>query len=256
MTTGGIGRRAVIAIVVALGLVAAACGGGSGDDRGARLRVFAAASLTDAFRELAAAFELANPAFEVELNLAGSAALVTQIEAGAPFDVFASANEVIADRLAAAGLTGAGSTFATNELAIVVPAGNPGAITDLSDFEDDDLFLGLCSAGVPCGDLAEEALQAAAITASIDTREPNVRALLTKVETGELDGGLVYRTDVLAAGDAVLGLDLPAGLPATTTYPITLATEPADRDGGEAFVRFVLGDEGRRILAEHGFGAP
>ena len=111
-------------------------------------------------------------------------------------------------------------TFVANQLQIAVPAGNPGGVTGLADFADADLLIGLCAEEVPCGQFGREALANAGVTPSIDTNEPDVRSLLTKVEAGELDAGIVYVTDVLSAGDAVEGIEIPADENVIATYPI------------------------------------
>ena len=222
----------MVAIVVLL----AACGG----DRDP-LEVFAASSLTDAFGDIEIAFE-AEHDVDVVLNLAASSALREQVLAGAPADVFASANRANLDAV-----TDESQVFATNRLQIVVPAANPGDVDGIDDLARDDLLVGLCAVEVPCGELAREALDRAGVTASVDTEEPDVRSLLAKVATGELDVGIVYRTDVLAAGDDVRGIDLDVA----ATYPIAALT-----DDGDDFVEFVLSDEGQAILADNGFGPP
>ena len=218
--------------------------------------VFAAASLTDAFGELGTAFEEEHPEVTVELSFGASSGLREQILAGAPADVFASANASNMDQVVEAGAAVDPSAFVTNQLQIVVPAGNPEGIAGLADFARDELLLGLCAEEVPCGQLALEALAAAAVTPSVDTAEPDVRSLLTKVEAGELDGGIVYETDVLAAGDAVEGIEIPAAQNVTATYPIAALAEAAEPEAAAAFIVFVLSDEGLAILESYGFGAP
>ncbi len=253
--------RSAVALL-ALAPPVAACGRSNGDQAGVTgaatvVDVFAAASLTDAFADLALAFESTGQGYDVELNLGGSASLRAQILAGAPADVFASANtEVMADVAAAGAVTGPATVFATNRLAIAVPLGNPGDVRGLDDFERAELFLGICSTGVPCGDLADSVFAAAGLEPSLDTTESDVRSLLTKVSAGELDAGLVYATDVLAAADEVEGIEIPTGPSAETAYPIAVMSEAADPEGARAFVEFVLSADGRAILDRHGFGGP
>ena len=182
--------------------------------------MFAAASLTDAFEEVGTAFEAANPGRTVEFNFAASSALREQILAGAPADVFASANTSNMDQVVEGGAAAEPETFVKNLLQIAVPAGNPAGVTGLADFANADLLIGLCAEEVPCGEFGREALANAGVTPSIDTNEPDVRSLLTKVEAGELDAGIVYVTDVLSAGDAVEGIDIPADDNVIATYPI------------------------------------
>jgi molybdate transport system substrate-binding protein len=232
-------------------LLVTACGDGDDDERS--VTVFAAASLTDAFDAIGEAFETADPGVEVELAYAGSSALREQILGGAPADVFASANASTMEQVLEAGEAGSAETFARNRLAIAVPAGNPAGITGLADFAEEDLLLGLCAEEVPCGQFGREALDAAGVTPALDTEEPDVRSLLGKVEAGELDAGLVYVTDVLAAGEDVDDVAIPDEHNVVATYPIAVLRSASDVDLAEAFVAFVLSDEGQGILASFGF---
>jgi molybdate transport system substrate-binding protein len=240
-------RRGFVAVGV-LALLAGGCGD-DGDDapesgRSGSITVFAAASLSDAFDEIGDAFEEANLDVTVELNYAGSSSLREQILAGAPADVFASADpstmEPISDDA---------TTFVENQLQIAVAAGNPAGVTGLADFADRDLLIGLCAEEVPCGRFARQALASAGVTPAIDTNEPDVRSLLTKVEAGELDAGIVYVTDVRSS-DGVDGIEIPPEHDVVARYPIAALT---DSEVAEAFVAFVLSDEGQDILASHGF---
>ena len=250
------------AALMALMALIGACGPGDRGDDGtaATLRVFAAASLTDAMSDLVMAFERNDPGTTVELNLAGSPTLRAQILEGAPADVVATANPAVLDDLVAAGMVGPGpAVFATNRLVLALAPGNPGRIDGLADLTDSDLFLGLCASGVPCGDLADRTLTRAGIEAQPDTREPDVRALLTKVAAGELDVGLVYATDLsteLARAEGVDGLELEPDLDAVTRYPAAVLAGAAEPERATAFVEFLVGGEGQAILADHGFGPP
>ena len=217
----------------------------------------AAASLTDAFAEVEAEFESANPGVDVVLNLAGSSALREQILEGAPADVFASANTSNMDQLAEAGEVARESQiFVRNLLQIAVPSGNPAGVTGLEDFGRDELLIGLCAEDVPCGDFAREALANAGVTPAIDTNEPDVRALLTKVEAGELDAGITYVTDVAPTDGAVDGVDIPEDVNVVADYPIAVLANAPNPDAASAFVDFVLSDEGQAILTKFGFAAP
>lgn len=220
------------------------------------ITVFAAASLTDAFDEVGAAFEEANPDVSIEFNYGASSALREQILSGAPADVFASANTSNMDQVVEEGAASNPEEFVTNQLQIVVPAGNPGQVSGLDDFADGDLFIGLCAEEVPCGELGREALDDAEVTPAVDTDEPDVRALLTKVEAGELDAGIVYVTDVLAAGGAVEGIEIPAEDNVTATYPVATLSDSGNATVADAFVEFVLADEGQQILESYGFDSP
>ena len=247
-------RGKVMAVLCAATLVFAACGDDEGDaaETGS-ITVFAAASLTETFAAVGEAFQAANPGVTVEFNFAGSSALREQILAGAPADVFASANTSNMDQVVEGGAASDPAPFVENQLQIAVPAGNPAGVTGLADFANGDLLIGLCAEEVPCGQFGREALANAGITPAIDTNEPDVRSLLTKVESGDLDAGIVYRTDVLSAGDAVEGIDIPADQNVIATYPIAALTEAANPEVAAAFVAFVLSPEGQAILADYGF---
>jgi len=233
-------------------MVTVSCGGSLSE-----VRVSAAASLTDAFTEIEAAFEAAHPGVDVVLNFGGSSALREQIIEGAPVDVFASANMSIMESVATAGeVTGDPRVFARNLLEIAVPLDNPGNVTGLADFSRQDLLIGLCAEGVPCGDFGRQALEKAGVVPSIDSNEPDVRALLTKIELGELDAGIVYVTDVTAAEGQVEGIEIPASENILATYPIAVLASAPNLDGAGAFVEFVLSDTGEAVLSRHGFAAP
>jgi molybdate transport system substrate-binding protein len=255
----------LLAVVSVPALVLAACGDDD-DDAGSTMdaaaaepalegdiTVFAAASLTDAFTELGTTFESDNPDVAIEFNFGASSALREQILAGAPADVFASANTSNMDDVVDAGAASDPQDFATNVLEIAVPAGNEAGVSGVDDFADPDLLIGLCAEEVPCGEFGREALANAGVNPSVDTNEPDVRSLLTKVEAGDLDAGIVYVTDVMAAGDAVEGIDIPADDNVVATYPIAALTDAASPDVADAFVEFVLSDEGQDILQSYGF---
>jgi molybdate transport system substrate-binding protein len=248
----------LLAGIVAGGVVVASCGGDNDDAEGDErtITVFAAASLTDAFEEIGDAFEAADRGVTVEFNFAASSALREQILAGAPADVFASANTSNMDQVVDGGGATGPSDFVENRLQIAVPAGNPGNVTGLADFADDDLLIGLCAEAVPCGQFGREALARAGVTPSVDTNEPDVRSLLTKLEAGDLDAGIVYVTDVMSAGDAVEGIDITEEQNVVAVYPIAALTESGNPDVADAFVEFVLSGEGQEILASYGFTLP
>lgn len=206
--------------------------------------VFAAASLTESFEQIAQAFEDANPGTDVVFNFGGSSGLAVQLSEGAPADVFAAASP---SAMNAANRGGEPIVFATNVLQIAVPAGNPGGVSGLADFANPDLAIALCEVEVPCGGGAAKLFDASGITPSVDTYEQDVKAVLTKIALGEVDAGVVYVTDVVTA-DAVDGIPVDSE---PVDYPIAALT-----DRGQAFIDFVMSAEGQRILAEAGFGAP
>ena len=261
-------RAGALALAVAAALTGCAASGASGvsgasespapaaDAAPSTLTVFAAASLTEAFDALAARFEARHPNIDVVLNYGGSGTLAQQIVEGAPVDVFASAAEPPMQEVVNAGLTADPVVFATNTLELVVPAGNPGGVTGLADLERDELRIALCDESVPCGAASAELLGRQGVTAAPDTLEPDVKAVLTKVVLGEVDAALVYRTDVLAAGDPIESIDVPGAASVVNRYPITALAEPGDPRAAAEFVDFVTGGEGRTVLARAGFGAP
>ena len=227
------------------------------------ITVFAAASLTQTFTEIADDFEEANPSVTVELNFAGSSDLVTQITEGAPADVFASADLRNYTKLAEAGLTaGDAVNFATNTLTIAVPARNPAEIGNLSDLADADVKTVICAPQVPCGAATVTVTEAAGIVLTPVSEESSVTDVLGKVSSGEADAGLVYVTDVLAAGDEVEAIEFPESSSAVNTYPIVaVADSGADAAANtsaiaQAFIQYVTGTAGLGVRAEAGFGPP
>jgi molybdate transport system substrate-binding protein len=260
------GRR-LLATVAALALFTAACGDddtsspgtapGAGGDVAGEVTVFAAASLTDAFTEIGDAFTAANPDVEVAFNFAGSSALAAQILEGAPADVFASA-----DLANMATLTDADATrtapvvFTTNLAQIIVEAGNPQGITGVADLADPELLVISCAPEVPCGRYAQQILDNAGVTVEFRSFEENVRAVVSKVTLGEADAGIVYVTDVINAGDAAEGVEVPAEVNVVAEYPAAVTAEAPNPAAAQAFVDFLLSDEGRSILESYGFVSP
>ena len=229
-----------------------AAGGVSGD-----IVVFGAASLTDTFTELGEQFEAENPDARVTFNFGASSALAQQIISGAPADVFASASPATMQQVTDEDLAaGEPVVFVSNRLEIVVPAGNPAGITGLEDFTNEDLTIALCAEEVPCGAASVKVFEAAGLTPAPDTYEEDVRATLTKAELDEVDAALVYRTDVIVAGDSVEGIDFPESGEAINDYPIALLSEAPNSEAGQAFIDFVLSEAGRTVLGDAGFDLP
>ena len=222
------------------------------------ITVFAAASLKATFTELADEFEAANPGVTVELNFAGSSDLVTQITEGAPADVFASADEKNMAKLTDAGLADADApvNFATNVLEIAVPPGNPAGIETFADLANPDVKTVVCAPEVPCGAATVTVEEATGVTLAPVSEESSVTDVLGKVTSGEADAGLVYVTDVIAAGDAVEGIEFPESSDAVNTYPITVVKASEAAEVAQAFVDLVTGSEGQEVLADAGFGTP
>lgn len=247
--------RLVLAVVTVLAVLSACGDDGDGEESSRTVTVYAAASLTTTFERIAEEFEAENEDVEVELGFGGSSDLVAQIQEGAPADVFASADPANMDKLGA--LQGQEpEAFATNSLQIAVAPGNPLGITGLADLAGEDVALVVCAPEVPCGAAAQRAAEAAGTTLSPVSEEQSVTDVLGKVTSGEADAGLVYVTDVIAADGDVEGVDFPEASAAVNTYPIATVEGSDGADLAEAFVALVLGETGRSILAEAGFGAP
>jgi molybdate transport system substrate-binding protein len=226
--------------------------GASGD-----LVVFAAASLTQVFNQIAGDFEASHPGVKISLQFDGSSTLARQIVEGAPADVFASADQTTMDTVVSAGLIVKPVDFTSNSLVLAVPAGNPAGITSIDDLADPAVALLVCAPDVPCGSIATRICDAAGLTVSPVSQEPNVSAVVTKLELGEADAGFVYSTDVAASDGQLVAIDLSAALTglASTTYPLGIVQTSANPQLAEEFTTYLLGDDAREILAQAGFGA-
>lgn len=238
--------------VLALSLLAA-CFGGDGDDGRRTLDVLAAASLTEPFTQIAEQLEADDPDLDVRLSFAGSADLVAQVEAGAPADVLATADEATMAKVAADALDGEPQVFATNRLTIVVPPGNPGRVATAADLGSVDTVL--CASAVPCGALAQEVLAGLDVTVRPVSEEQSVKDVLGKVAAGEADAGVVYVSDARAAGDRVETVELEGAAEHLNRYPVAVL---ADGDAALArrFVEAVTGPDGQRVLRAAGLGTP
>lgn len=242
------GVMAVVALLLLSG-----CRPESGTGGREEIVVSAAASLAQAFAEIEAEFEELNPDVDVVLNTGGTSALREQILAGVDADVFASADSANMEAVASAGeVLGEPRLLALNSLEIAVPSGNPAGVTGLVDFSRSEPFLGLCAPEVPCGSFAREALERAGIDPAIDTEEPDVRALLTKLEAGELDAGIVYVTDVIAS-PMVVGIAIPADVNVAAEYHIAVLQRSDRPQLADDFVEFALSEAGQAILGGFGF---
>jgi molybdate transport system substrate-binding protein len=247
----------------------AGCGGGNDTSGGSApsagagsavvtggITVFAAASLTESFTQIGKDFEAANPGSTVKFNFAGSSALATQINQGAPADVFASAAPKNMQTVTDAGnADGALATFVKNQLVIAVAKGNPKGITGLDDLAKPGIKVALCAPEVPCGAAAEKALAAANVTIKPVTLEQDVKAALSKVTLGEVDAALVYRTDAKAE-PKVDAVEFPESASAINEYPIVVLKNAPNKGGAQAFVAYVLSDRGKTVLVAAGFQAP
>jgi molybdate transport system substrate-binding protein len=219
--------------------------------------VFAAASLKPAFTAIGEQFTTAHPGSQIEFSFAGSADLVTQLTQGAPADIFASADTTTMDRAATAGLlSGAPVDFAANTLEIVVAPGNPKGVTSVKDLAQPGLLVVTCAPQVPCGSATRTVQRAAGVALNPVSEESQVTDVLNKVRSGQADAGLVYVTDVIAAGDAVTGVAFPESAAAVNTYPVALLKDSPHPDLARTFIDLVTGAAGQQILAGFGFGKP
>ena len=267
--TSNANRR--LLMVVCMLVLVALTGCNSGDlkraEEAGEVIVFAAASLTESFGEIARQFEIANPGVKVVLNLAGSQQLVHQLSQGAPADVFASADE---EQMAAAievdrVKPGNQQPFAGNELALIFPASNPAGLRTLSDLARPGLQLVLAAPEVPAGHYAELFLDTVAadpgfgpifresVLANVVSYEENVRAVLSKVQLGEADGGIVYKSDVVPGSNReVSQLQIPTHLNIQASYVIAPLVDSENSRLARKFVAYVLSAEGQEVLVDNG----
>ena len=230
---------------------------GAGGTPSGTLTVFAAASLKATFTELARTFEAEHPGTKVTLSFAGSSDLAGQLSQGAPADVFASADTANMKKVQDAGLAdGTPKDFATNALAIAVPPGNPAGIASLQDLARPGIKLVTCARQVPCGAATAKVAQAAGLALSPVSEENAVTDVLGKVTSGEADAGLVYGTDIKAAGSSAKGIPFPEAGSAVNTYPIAGVATGRNKATAQAFLDLVTGPEGQKVLAAAGFGPP
>ena len=231
------------------------------------LNVFAAASLTDAFTEIGKNFEAANPGVTVTFNFAGSQALRTQIEEGAPADVFASANITEIDALVTDGFIAKGSSqvFLNNKLIVILPAKNTATLTKLEDLAKPGIKIVLAAEEVPVGKYARQALDQMnaqfgadfkdKVLANVVSNEDNVKQVVAKVQLDEADAGIVYTSDAVAAPD-LKTIEIPAKLNVIAQYPIAVLRKSVKTNLATAFIEYILSTEGQSVLQKWGFASP
>ncbi|WP_153011671.1 molybdate ABC transporter substrate-binding protein [Serinicoccus chungangensis] len=259
MSRGGHAASArLLALLAAASLTLAACTRDAAQPDNAdeprdalTLTVLAASSLTDVLEPVVDGFEVDHPGLTVRASFAASSTVVQQVNEGAPADVVALAGESSLEPLEEGRRRGPVSLFATNQLEIAVPTDNPAGVASLDDLTDDGLTLVVCAEQVPCGQATARLLAQEGLEPQIASYESDVRATLTKVELGEADAGLVYRTDVAAAGDRVAGVEIPEDRNVVNRYP---AVAVSDRELAQAFVDHLLSDGVQSRLVEAGFG--
>jgi molybdate transport system substrate-binding protein len=249
--------RRLAAACATLLLATSACGSSEAGTDQTTLTVYAAASLKASFTDIGAAFEKANPGVTVKFSFAGSSDLVSQLQQGAPADVFASADAATMRTATSDDLVdGTPADFATNTLEIATPPGNPARIDSLDDLARPGVKVVLCAAAVPCGAAAAGVEQAAGVDIRPVSEEQSVTDVLGKVVSGEADAGLVYVTDVEAAGDTVAGVAFPESADVVNTYPVAAMRGSKHLDLARAFAEFVSAGPGQATLKAAGFGPP
>lgn len=231
------------------------------------LTVFAAASLTDAFTEIGQNFEAANPGVTVTFNFAGSQALRTQIEEGAPADIFASANKTEMDNAIKGSFIAedAPQIFLNNKLVVILPADSADAVSKLEDLANPGVKIVLAAEDVPVGKYARQALDTMngsfgggfkdKVLANVVSNEDNVKQVVAKVQLGEADAGIVYTSDAVAASE-LKTIEIPTELNVIAKYPIAKLTQSPNSDLADAFIAYVLSSEGQAVLQKWGFAPP
>jgi len=218
--------------------------------------VFAAASLKEAFTTIGKQFEAAHPGVKVTFSFGASSTLAQQIISGAPADVFASASPKNMQQVVTAGDASYPVNFARNVMEVAAPPGNPAHVTSVNDLAKPSVKVALCQPQVPCGATAAKVFANAKITVRPVTVQPDVKSVLSQVELGNVDAGVVYVTDVHAAGGKVTGVPIPASIDASTEYPIATVSRSGDAATARAFVAYVLSRAGQSALSAAKFGKP
>jgi molybdate transport system substrate-binding protein len=221
-----------------------------------RITVFAASSLKETFTQLGKQFETAHSGDTVKFSFGASSTLATQITDGAPADVFASASPKNMTTVVSAGDASNPQDFAKNTAEVAVPPSNPANVTSVNDLAKSSVKTALCQPQVPCGVVAAGVFKNAGITVKPVTLQPDVKSVLTQVELGNVDAGVVYVTDVMAAGSKVKGVMIPANVNASTMYPIAAISGSKEMSIAQAFVAYVLSPAGQSVLSAAGFEKP
>jgi len=251
--------RARVTAFTTLAVIGLLISGCQGDDNASeqQLTVLAASSLTESFTTIGQQFETDNPGVEVSISFGSSSTLATQVVDGAATDVIATASPGSIEPVVDAEMTAADPTvFATNSVAVALPADNPAGIQDLADLQGSDVKVAVCVDTAPCGSVAADMFEAADLSVTPVTEEVDVKSVLAKVVAGEVDAGVVYASDVLAAGDDVTSVQIPSSAVVTTDYLIAPLTSSANSALAGEFVDAVTSADGQQVLTEAGFNAP
>ncbi|HSS88300.1 MAG TPA: molybdate ABC transporter substrate-binding protein [Streptosporangiaceae bacterium] len=257
-------RFTVIAVALAAVAAAGCSSSGSGSSgssasaspAGGTITVFAAASLMGTFTQLGKQFETAHPGDTVKFSFGPSSGLSEQITSGAPADVFASAAPANMDTVVSAGDASNPQNFAQNTMEVATPPNNPAKVTSVNDLAKKSVKVALCQPQVPCGVVAAEVFKNVGITVKPVTLQPDVKSVLAQVELGSVDAGMVYVTDVMAAGSKVNGVKISASDNASTEYPIATINSSKHKSEAQAFMNYVLSPAGQQVLTAAGFEKP
>jgi molybdate transport system substrate-binding protein len=226
------------------------------DSAAGSITVFAASSLKEAFTRIGADYEAAHPGATITFSFGASSTLATQITQQAPADVFASASQKTMDTVTAAGAASGDKVFAVNTMEIATPPNPTTPVASLADLAKPGVKVVVCQKDVPCGAAAAKLFTQNNLSVTPVSEEVDVKAVLSKVVLGEADAGIVYVTDVLAAGTKVVGVPIAADQNVTTTYPIAPITGSANAATAQAFVDYVLSPAGQKVLSAAGFSSP
>ena len=255
-------RRFAVILAALVAVAAAGCSSSSSapstssSSSGGTITVFAAASLMETFTQIGKQFEAAHKGDTVKFSFGPSSGLATEITGGAPADVFASASPATMDVVVKAGDAASPQNFAKNVMEVAVPPSNPANVTSVTDLAKSSVKVALCQPTVPCGVVAAEVFKNAGITVKPVTLQADVKSVLTQVELGNVDAGMVYVTNVLSAGSKVKGIAIPASDNASTLYPIATISSSKHKSEAQAFINYVLSPAGQQVLAAAGFQKP
>ena len=267
-------RHPLMLFILLCTLFLAACGGSTSSTTSTAttapavttLNVFAAASLKESFNVIAAKYTRAHPNITIKLNFAGSQILEQQIASGAPADVFASADQTNMQKAVDAGLVGNSQVFVKNKLTVIIPAANPGNINTLKDLSRKGVKIDIGAPAVPAGKYSLQVLAKMAqssnygpayenaVKANFVSQETDVKAVVNKVQLGEVDAGFVYVTDVTAAvSNKIKMIDIPDNFNVIAQYPIAVTKSSAHSNDARAFVQYILSPEGQAVLQQYHF---
>lgn len=257
-------KKHFLVFTVLMTMLLSACRDAGTNSQRRTLTVYAAASLTEAFTEMGKSFETSHPGVTVAFNFGGSQNLRTQIEQGAPADVFASANNKEMDALVAGGFieVGAPIVFLTNQLVVILPKENPAEIATLEDMANPGVKLVLAAEEVPAGRYAREILEKLntafgaeykdRVLENVVSNEDNIRQAVTKVQLGEADASIVYVSDAVAVQD-LQRIEIPVEMNVVAEYPIASLIKSVNAELENQFIEYVLSPEGQATLQKWGF---